>query len=477
MAGSGALPVRRPAGGVGGGSAARITRFAQGADRLSAARGDSLPGPRHATGAAPTTLIGYLPDRPAKECVMTTPPPDGRAPDADGPAGESAGQASAFRRALDAQAEDGNSGHALIPAAPHDLTVPIDRVEIRKALDLDEEPQESAAATANLQNRIPAWMPHVHTMPPSETTGAETATAETAVIEDGAGAVGATRLIPAQQTASPETTKAAPAPPRPPARYGVRRMLRRLPLTAAICLVIIAAIAFALAESDSSPKAPSPLTIPSASAVSQAPSASAAGSGTASASCAAGHASSCSATSSATASASASASSASPSAQHTSPASGATASAAASSPVNVPLGTSNLALNRTVSASGYTQTYAPANAVDGNTSTYWESTDSDFPQWFRIDLGSVTALGALVIDLPPSSSWETRTQTIQIQGSTNGSSYSTIEPAAGYTFNPATGNTVTIDLPAGTSARYLQLTFTANTVWPAGQISELEVFS
>ena len=139
--------------------------------------------------------------------------------------------------------------------------------------------------------------------------------------------------------------------------------------------------------------------------------------------------------------------------------------------------TTNLALNRPATASGYTQTYAPAEAVDGNTNTYWESADNAFPQWFQVDLGSTTTVGSVVLDLPPASSWATRTQTIEIQGSNDGSTYSTLAAATGYTFNPATGNTVTVTLPAGTSARYLKLTFTANTGWPAGQLSEFEAFA
>jgi hypothetical protein len=49
-------------------------------------------------------------------------------------------------------------------------------------------------------------------------------------------------------------------------------------------------------------------------------------------------------------------------------------------------------------------------------------------------------------------------------------------PSAGYTFNPSTGNTVTISLPSGTSTRYVQLSFTGNTVWDAAQLSELQVY-
>jgi hypothetical protein len=139
-------------------------------------------------------------------------------------------------------------------------------------------------------------------------------------------------------------------------------------------------------------------------------------------------------------------------------------------------GNTNLALNQPVTASGYTQNYVPANAVDGNTSTYWESTDNAFPQWFQVDLGSATSVGRIVLDLPPSTAWATRTQTITVQGSTDGSNYTTLAASAGYTFNPATGNTATITFTAS-SVRYLKLTFTANTGWPAGQLSELQVFA
>jgi hypothetical protein len=104
------------------------------------------------------------------------------------------------------------------------------------------------------------------------------------------------------------------------------------------------------------------------------------------------------------------------------------------------------------------------------------STDNDFPQWFQVDLGSSTTVGRIVMNLPPSTAWGTRTQTISIQGSTDGSAYTTLAGSAGYTFNPSTGNTVTVTFPAA-QARYVKLTFTANTGWPAGQLSELQVYS
>ncbi|WP_194895306.1 discoidin domain-containing protein [Catenulispora pinisilvae] len=159
------------------------------------------------------------------------------------------------------------------------------------------------------------------------------------------------------------------------------------------------------------------------------------------------------------------------------------ASNAPSSPLTVTLsgtGTttanSNLALNQPTTASGTTQNYSPGNAVDGNTSSYWESTDNAFPQWLQVDLGAAHSVSRIVMDLPPATAWATRTQTVQIQGSTDGTNYTTLAPSAGYTFNPSTGNTVTATFAAA-NVRYVKLTFTANTGWPAGQLSELEVFS
>jgi parallel beta-helix repeat protein len=158
------------------------------------------------------------------------------------------------------------------------------------------------------------------------------------------------------------------------------------------------------------------------------------------------------------------------------------ASNASNSPTTVALtgtggtGSTNLALNQPTSASGWTQNYVPANAVDGNTSSYWESTDNAFPQWLQVDLGSAKSFSRIVLDLPPSTAWSTRTQTLSIVGSNDGSTFSTIVASAGYTFNPSTGNTVTITFPSA-NFRYLRLNFTANTGWPAGQVSEFQVWN
>jgi hypothetical protein len=86
------------------------------------------------------------------------------------------------------------------------------------------------------------------------------------------------------------------------------------------------------------------------------------------------------------------------------------------------------------------------------------------------------SVGRVVLKLPPSSSWATRTQTLSIQSSTDGSTFGPLAGSAGRTFDPATGNQVAISFTAAT-VRYVRINVTANTGWPAGQLSELEVYS
>ncbi len=137
---------------------------------------------------------------------------------------------------------------------------------------------------------------------------------------------------------------------------------------------------------------------------------------------------------------------------------------------------SNLALNAPISASSYTQTYVPANADDGNASTYWEGTNGAWPTTLTVNLGATDSLTKVVVDLPPASAWNTRTQTLSVLGSTDGSNFSTLVGSATYTFNPSTGNTVTIPLPSGISDQYVRLSFTANSVQNGAQASEFQVW-
>ncbi|MCO5994286.1 discoidin domain-containing protein [Actinoallomurus rhizosphaericola] len=134
----------------------------------------------------------------------------------------------------------------------------------------------------------------------------------------------------------------------------------------------------------------------------------------------------------------------------------------------------NLAAGKTVSASSYNDVYAPANANDGNQSTYWESANNAFPQWIQVDLGAAVGTDKVVLKLP-TANWGARTETFAVQGSTDGTKYTDIVGSAGHTFDPASNNTVTIGFGTVVT-RYLRLSISANTGWPAGQLSEFEVY-
>ncbi|MYS20032.1 F5/8 type C domain-containing protein, partial [Streptomyces sp. DvalAA-14] len=137
--------------------------------------------------------------------------------------------------------------------------------------------------------------------------------------------------------------------------------------------------------------------------------------------------------------------------------------------------TVNLALNHPTLDSGHADVYTSGNAVDGNANTYWESANNAFPQTLRVDLGSAVPVNQVVLKLPPATAWASRTQTLAVQGSTDGNTFSDLVASKGYVFDPSTGNTVTISFNSAT-ARYVRLNITGNTGWPAGQISEFEVY-
>ncbi|YCK41011.1 discoidin domain-containing protein [Actinomadura sp. ATCC 39365] len=128
----------------------------------------------------------------------------------------------------------------------------------------------------------------------------------------------------------------------------------------------------------------------------------------------------------------------------------------------------NLAAGKPVTVSSTTDVYGGGNATDGNQATYWESANNAFPQWIQVDLGSAVSVNEVVLKLP--STWESRTQTLTVQGGAEGSPLTTLSASAVRTFAPA----ATITFTAAT-VRYVRVTVTANTGWPAAQVSEFEV--
>src|SRR5579859_8183511 len=59
-------------------------------------------------------------------------------------------------------------------------------------------------------------------------------------------------------------------------------------------------------------------------------------------------------------------------------------------------GTTNIALNKTATASSVTGTNTASLAVDGNNGSRWESLYSD-PQWLQVDLGSTQSICKVTI--------------------------------------------------------------------------------
>ncbi|WP_371477129.1 discoidin domain-containing protein [Kitasatospora sp. NBC_00315] len=139
--------------------------------------------------------------------------------------------------------------------------------------------------------------------------------------------------------------------------------------------------------------------------------------------------------------------------------------------------TGDLALGHPTTQSSQTQGYGSANAVDGSADSYWESANNSFPQWIQVDLGVPRPVGRIVLTLPPAAAWSTRSQTFTLLGDTTDVPHTSLAGQLTRTFDPATGNTTTVVLPAQATVRYLRVVFTANTGWPAGQLSGLQVYA
>lgn len=133
----------------------------------------------------------------------------------------------------------------------------------------------------------------------------------------------------------------------------------------------------------------------------------------------------------------------------------------------------NLAAGRTLKASSHTETYVAAHGNDGNRASYWESRNNELPQWIQADLGSSVRVDRVVLRLPDG--WEQRTQTLKLQGSSDGSEFSDLTASKAYTFGPANGQSATISFDA-TTTRHVRVLVTANSVQPAAQLSELEIY-
>ena len=139
---------------------------------------------------------------------------------------------------------------------------------------------------------------------------------------------------------------------------------------------------------------------------------------------------------------------------------------------STPGSSTNLALGKTASSSSNFPGFGPGNAIDNDLNTYWEGGGE--PSSLTVDLGANGDITSLVIKLNPASAWGARTQTFQVlsHNQTTGT-FTNLVSSATYSFDPATGNSVTI--PVSTTASAIQLNFTGNTGAPAGQVAEFQI--
>ena len=126
-------------------------------------------------------------------------------------------------------------------------------------------------------------------------------------------------------------------------------------------------------------------------------------------------------------------------------------------------GTTNLALNKTATASSTENASFPAaDAVDGNAGTRWSSAFSD-PQWLEVDLGSSQAICQVTLQ------WEAAYATaFQIQTSADGTNWTTI-----YSTTTGTGGTQTLNVTG--TGRYIRMYGTARATQYGYSLWEFEV--
>ncbi|HXO23628.1 MAG TPA: discoidin domain-containing protein [Streptosporangiaceae bacterium] len=131
----------------------------------------------------------------------------------------------------------------------------------------------------------------------------------------------------------------------------------------------------------------------------------------------------------------------------------------------------NLATAGTVTASTALSGFPATNANDANQNSYWQATGASAT--LTLHLAQASTVARVVLELP--SNWGTRNQTIQIDGSSNGTTWTTLVASAVYPFTSGS-NVVTIPVPSGTQT-YLRLDLSANNAQGVPQLAEFQAFS
>nr|BFE70352.1 hypothetical protein GCM10020092_036530 [Actinoplanes digitatis] len=117
----------------------------------------------------------------------------------------------------------------------------------------------------------------------------------------------------------------------------------------------------------------------------------------------------------------------------------------------------------------------PNALTDGNADTFWEAKPGVFPAAATIDLQDTVGVGRAVLQLPDNPAWGARTETIELQGSTDGITFETLLPPTPVLLDAVNAhNTATVTFTPAT-VRWFRLVITANTGWNAAQLAEVHL--
>jgi hypothetical protein len=130
----------------------------------------------------------------------------------------------------------------------------------------------------------------------------------------------------------------------------------------------------------------------------------------------------------------------------------------------------NLALAGSLTASNTQGGFPASNGNDNDLSTYWQAAEPTAT--LTLQLAQPSPVDRVLLELP--SDWPTREQTIEVDGSADGTNWTILSPATAYTFT-AGSNALAIPVPAGTQA-YLRLDISGNTVMGVPQIAEFQAY-
>jgi hypothetical protein len=135
----------------------------------------------------------------------------------------------------------------------------------------------------------------------------------------------------------------------------------------------------------------------------------------------------------------------------------------------------NLALTATASADNTLAGFPASNANDGNQATYWQAANATGV--LSLQLAEAAPVDRVVLELPQG--WGDRDQTIEVDGSTDGTTWTQLVAPTAYLFsanNAAGNNVVSIPVPS-TTLNYIRVDVSNNNVQGAPQIAEFQVFS